>query len=173
MVHLVVDLVPWIGGSSMRMANIYVVKSRVDAVELDNLLWRVLWEPLGLPRNVRHRFRIDGRELELAVAQERRIVGGLVAVWTDETKMELRHLTVSPDVRGRGIGRSLVTDLFRIAEVQDCQCIQTIARNTSVGFFRMLGFRAAPGEAPRHPSFLYHGITFHLMEMDIPYNSKT
>jgi N-acetylglutamate synthase-like GNAT family acetyltransferase len=157
----------------MNVAYVYMVKTRADATELDALLWRVLWEPLGLPRDVRHVFRIDGRELELAAREEGRIVGGLVAVWTNETEVELRHLAVSPDARGKGIGRSLVTDLFRIAGAKKCHRIHTIARNTSVGFFRDIGFRTAPGEAPRHPSFLKHGITFHLMEMDVPYNPKT
>lgn len=57
----------------MCMANIYVMKTTADASEPDTLLWCDLWEPLCLPRDVRHGFRGDGKELELA-AREKRIV---------------------------------------------------------------------------------------------------
>jgi len=57
-----------------------------------------------------------------------------------------------------------VAELCRMAKAKRCRRIHTIARNTSAGFFRTLGFRMAPGQAPEHPAFLEHGITFELME---------
>lgn len=144
--------------------TIETVATKTDAAELDELLWRVLWEPLGLPRNVRHRFSVDGDALELIAKENKRVVGGLVAVWTASTEVELRHLAVAPDAQHRGNGRSLVAELVRIVAPRGCRRIHTIARNTSARFFRQLGFRTAPGRAPQHPAFMSHGITFELME---------
>jgi N-acetylglutamate synthase-like GNAT family acetyltransferase len=80
------------------------------------------------------------------------------------TEIELRHLAVDPSVQRKGVGRSLITDLFRIAMSRRCHRIHTIARNTSVSFFKAQGFHIASGKAPEHTVFLEHGITFELME---------
>jgi N-acetylglutamate synthase-like GNAT family acetyltransferase len=146
------------------MAIVEAVKTAGNAAETDELLWRILWQPLGLPRDIRSKFNIDGEELELTAKENGQIVGGLVAVWTADNEMELRHLAVASSVQRKGIGRSLVTKLCRIASFKMCHRIHTIARNTSSGFFREVGFRTIPGHAPEHPVFLEHGITFVLME---------
>lgn len=148
----------------VNMATEEIVKTAGDAAEVDELLWRILWQPLGFPRNIRSKFSIDGKKLELAAKENGRIVGGLVAVWTAENEIELRHLAVASDYQRKGIGQGLITELCRIASVKMCHQIHTIARNTSVDFFRKVGFRSAPGRAPEHPVFLEHGIMFELME---------
>ncbi len=141
-----------------------VVKSAQDSAELDELLWRVLWQPIGLPRDVRNNFSIDGEKIELVVKEGGRIAGGLVAVWTSENEIELRHLAVNPDYQRKGFGHSLVAGLFSVASAKPFHRVHTIARNTSVGFFHKLGFQRAPGTPPEHPVFIKHGITFELME---------
>jgi N-acetylglutamate synthase-like GNAT family acetyltransferase len=151
-------------GQKSNMATVEIVKTADDTVAVDELLWRVLWQPLGLPRNIRNKFSIDGKKIELAVKENGQIVGGLVAVWTAENEIELRHLAVDPSHQRKGIGHSLVTELFRIVSVILCHRIHTIARNTSADFFSGLGFRSVPDKTPEHPVFLNHGITFEFME---------
>lgn len=151
----------------LNMATVEIVKTVGDATEVDELLWFVLWQPLGLPRDIRSNFNIDGEKLELVAKENGQIVGGLVAVWTAENEIELRHLAVASGAQRKGIGRSLVAELCRIASVKMCRRIHTIARNTSAGFFRKVGFRAVPGRAPEHPVFLKHGITFEFMEKSV------
>ena len=146
------------------MADVETATTSADIARVDALLWRILWLPLGLPPDVRQRFSIDGEELVLAAREQGRLVGGLVAVRTGESGVELRHLAVAADAQGKGIGRSLVTELARIVASRKGRRIHTIARSTSAGFFRRLGFRTVPGQAPEHPVFLAHGITFVLME---------
>lgn len=145
-------------------ATVEIVKTAGDAAEVDELLWRVLWQPLNLPRDIRSNFNIDGEKLELAAKVESQIVGGLVAVCTAGDEIELRHLAVEPSHQRNSIGRSLVTELFHIASIKLCHRIHTIARNTSAAFFSELGFRAVPGKVPDHTVFLKHGITFVFME---------
>ncbi len=149
----------------MNAPSIQVVATATEAAELDELLWSVLWQPLGLPRTFRHELSVDGEQLELVARANGRIVGGLVAVWTAPGEVELRHLAVVPDAQGRGAGTELVADLLRRVTPNGCRRVHTIARSTSIGFFENLGFRIAPGEAPEHPAFTRHGIKFAVMEM--------
>lgn len=151
-------------GQKFNIATVEIVKTVDDAAEVDELLWRVLWQPLGLPRNTRNKFSIDGKKIELAVKENGLVVGGLVAVWTAENDIELRHLAVDSSHQRKGIGHSLVTELFRIVSGKLCHRIHTIARNTSAEFFSGLGFRSVPGKTPEHPVFLKHGVTFQFME---------
>jgi N-acetylglutamate synthase-like GNAT family acetyltransferase len=146
------------------MVTIDIVTTVDVAVKLDELLWAVLWQPLGLPRDLRHSFSLEGEELELLARKDGQAVGGLVAVWTGDTGIELRHMAVTSHTQGQGIGRSLVDELCRIAAAKKCHRIHTIARNTLVDFFKVLGFRTVPGQVSEHPVFLEHGITFELME---------
>jgi N-acetylglutamate synthase-like GNAT family acetyltransferase len=126
---------------------------------------------LGLPRDIRQTFSLKGEEFELFVQENGQLVGGLVTVWIGNTEIELRHLAVAAHAQGRGLGRDLVTELYRIAKTRYCQRIHATVRNTSAGFFRSLGFQSASGQAPEHPVFLEHGIRFELMERLIEQDS--
>jgi N-acetylglutamate synthase-like GNAT family acetyltransferase len=154
------------------VAPVEIVTTTDAAARLDELLWAVLWQPLGLPRDIRHTFSVEGEEFELLAQENGQVVGGLVAVWAGGTDIELRHLAVASHAQGHGIGRSLVTELYRIAKTRNCRRIHTIARNTSGEFFRTLGFQTAPGRAPEHPIFLEHGITFELIEKFVESDSR-
>lgn len=147
--------------------NIDLIQSVLESEKLDELLWQVLWKPLGLPRHIRRTFSIQGESFELIAKARDRILGGLVGVWTASDEIELRHLAVSPEAQNQGIGRQLIEDLIRRVREQGCRRIHTIARNTSCEFFQKAGFSAAPGIPPEHPVFLDHGIRFELMEMRI------
>ncbi|WP_024334764.1 GNAT family N-acetyltransferase [Desulfotignum balticum] len=146
------------------METVETVRTAKDIAELDELLWRVLWRPIGLPSDIRNNFSINGEKIELAVKEKGQIVGGLVAVWTSEKEIELRHLAVNPDCQREGIGQSLVAKLFSVASAKPLHRVHTIARNASVSFFRKIGFQTASGTPPEHPIFMKHGITFELME---------
>ena len=132
------------------MITVEVVKTGADAEELDELLWNALWLPLDFPREARRGFSVSGEEFELIAKRNGQIAGGLVAVWTGDTEIELRHLAVASNAERKGVGRSLLAELLRIAASKKCHRIRTIARNTPVGFFGELGFQKAQGLAPEH-----------------------
>ena len=148
----------------MSEVTIEPVASSKDIVELDEILWRVLWQPLGLPRNVRQDLSIDGESLELVAKKNGLLIGGAVVVWTGEAEVELRHLAIVPEAQNQGIGQRLIERLLEIVKLNGCQRVHTIARNKSVGFFKNLGFRMATGLVPEHPVFKKHGIVFKLMD---------
>jgi len=148
----------------MSEVTIEPTTSPKDADEFDELLWRILWQPLGLPRNVRQGFKVDGESLELVAKENGRIIGGVVAVWTGATEVELRHVAVVKEAQNKGTGRRLIESVIDIVRSRGCRRVHTIARITSSDFFRNLGFRTAPGTAPEHSVFKKHGIVFELMD---------
>jgi len=149
----------------MEQTSIDIVRSPEDLADLDELLWNVLWRPLGLSRNIRQELKVDGEAIELISKAGNTAAGCLVAVWTAPEELELRHLAVVPEAHNCGVGRLLVMRLIEIAKKRGCRRLHTIARNTSSTFFRKVGFRRASGAPPDHPVFRKHGITFELMEM--------
>ncbi len=151
----------------MECINVYTVKNKAEAEELDALLWRELWQPLGLDRNIRHKFKVEGKEIELVAKLNEQIIGGLVAIQTSDKEIELRHIAVSSNAQRKGAGRALVNKLISIASSKNFHKIRTIARNTSVDFFRAMGFQTTTEEPPEHPVFLKHGITFEIMEKEL------
>jgi len=151
----------------MTKPTIAIVNSSTESIELDHLLWEVLWKPLGLPRDFRSSLKLDGESLELVVKADRGIVGGLVANWIGDSEVEIRHNALSPEVQNRSKGRRLVTFLTSTVSGHGCIRVRTIARSTSAGFFRKLGFAISPGKPPQHPDFEKQGITFVLMKKDV------
>ncbi len=151
----------------MSEITIRKAKTTADGSGLDSLLWNVLWKPLGLSRDVRKGFSIKGEQVELVALLDGNIVGGLVAIWTDKEAVEIRHIAICVENQGWGIGKKLVTFLIDELSFKGCRSLHTIARNSSISFFEKLGFQTTPGNAPEHPVFKKHNISFHLMERPI------
>lgn len=152
---------------TMTEVNIFFPESSDQKQQIDLLLWDVLWKPLGLPRNIRDTFRVDGHEIEMAVEKDKVIVGALVGVWASNSEVELRHLAVAESMRKQGVGCRMVETFIKAVSEQGCLLVHTIARNTSEAFFRRIGFTDAPGTAPDHPDFRKHGITFVLLRRNL------
>jgi uncharacterized protein len=150
----------------MDEVEIRAVTSDSDSRDLDELLWEVLWKPIGLPQTIRQSFKLEGESVELVAVAHSEVVGGLVANWLSPIEVELRHLAVKPEAQGQTIGSRLVKRLISIVSEWNCSTVQTISRNTSAGFFRKLGFVLRPGKAPEHPVFKKHGITFELLQFE-------
>ena len=148
----------------MNDAVIEPVTTQAQAEELDQILWEVLWQPIGLPRDIRETFNLEGAHIELVATRGPEVLGGLVAVWLSADTLELRHIALRPEFQRGSIGTRLVRDLMDIAGANGCRAIQTYARNTSAGFFASVGFVPLPGEPLEHPDFSVHGISFRQME---------
>ena len=145
--------------------EIKLITSEYEFNALDELLWEVLWEPIGLPRDIRQSFMIEGEGVDLVALSGGGVIGGLSASWTFPMEVELRHLAVRPEVRRRGIGSSLVKKLIALVSQRNCSIVRTISRNTSTDFFRGMGFvPSRAGNFPDHPAFKKHGITFEMFE---------
>jgi len=117
--------------------------------ELDQLLWDVLWKPLGLPRNIRQSFKLNNSQIDLVAFDNGVAIGGLVANWLSENEIEIRHIAVSSDFQRLSVGKGLVEKLIKLVQKDNPVKIQTCARNTSFGFFTKLGF-ISTGEHLEH-----------------------
>ena len=131
--------------------------SEKERGELDELLWDVLWKPLGLPRQARESMKLDSPQIELIAAEDGVVVGGLAANMLSRSTIEIRHIAVRPDWQGRSVGRRLVEGLRDLIPGDAPAEFQTCARNTSAGFFIKLGF-SPRGEPLEHEDFAKHGI---------------
>ncbi len=151
----------------MNDTSIELLNSVTEVAKLDQLLWEILWKSLDLPRDIRDSFKLEGESLEFGAKVDNKLVGGLVANWISHTEVEIRHLAVRSEAHGQGIGTHLVTELLDHVAGQGCTRAHTIARNTTAGFLRKLGFKTATGEPPEHPLFKKYGITFELLEKDL------
>ncbi len=142
--------------------QVKLASSEEERSELDELLWDVLWRPLGLPREARESMKLDSPQIELVATEDGAVLGGLVANMLSQGTIEIRHIAVKSDRQGHSIGRRLVNELPGLIPGDAPSEFQTFARNTSVGFFTKLGFspRGAPLE---HEDWAKHGIRFQQM----------
>ena len=53
----------------MQYLEIRSVESEREARELDTILWEILWEPIGLPRDFRASVKPDREYMEFVVKQ--------------------------------------------------------------------------------------------------------
>ncbi len=149
------------------MIAIDEIRTDSEMFQLYELLWEVLWKPLDLPKNIRESFKLEGKSLEFIARSDGALVGGLVANWTSDCDVEIRHIAIKPENQKQGIGIQLIDALLKRISNKNCDRVHTIARNTSVPFFQNLGFKIAPGITPEHPLFKRRGITFELMERNV------
>jgi N-acetylglutamate synthase-like GNAT family acetyltransferase len=163
----VVVLVPICACEACADDTPYPVAAKAEAAMLDEFFWHILWQPLGLPRDIREQFRDKGEIKEFAVRRKGRLIAGLSANWTSTNEIELRHFAVHPEAQRQGVGSRLVAALREHAAGLGGRRIHTIARNTSAEFFRRSGFQDAPGSPPKHPAFTKHGISFVRLEMPL------
>ncbi len=146
--------------------NIKYAVTENEKNELYQLLWNVLWKPLGLPHDIRQSFKLNCPQIELIAIDNGNVIGGLVANRLSDDEIEIRHIAVSFDYQGRSAGRRLVGKLIELVELDVPITIHTYARNTSAGFFSKLGF-IPTGEYLEHPDFAKHGITIQKMYCEI------
>jgi N-acetylglutamate synthase-like GNAT family acetyltransferase len=144
--------------------NIKLAATQEENEGLDRLLWEVLWEPLGLPRDIRESFKLDELQIELVAIEHNSIIGALVANRLSPDEIEIRHIAVKTGFQKHSVGRQLVEELFRLVMHEAPLRIQTHARNTSTGFFIKLGFQPE-GDPVDVEKFKEHGIQMQLMSL--------
>jgi len=143
---------------------IKVAQSEDEREQLDELLWRVLWQPLELPRSIRKTFALSGEEIELVAVIGNTVIGGLAAFRSSEAEVEIRHLAVDENRQRNSVGSSLILKLFEMIKQDQHVRVRACVRNTSLGFFEKNGFAPVDDEWMEHPDFIRHGIKFRLIE---------
>ncbi len=148
----------------MHEVDIRTAAGEEESAHLAGVLWRVLWEPLGLPKDAGQAFALTLPRIELVAVRCDSVVGGLVAYRLVEGDIEIRHLAVLPQYQRQSVGRRLVCELLRRAEQEGFTGVETYARNTSAGFFAGMGF-VPTGERLEDAHFEKHGMYFERMRL--------
>ncbi len=151
----------------MKSLEVQLVKTEADSSVLDELLWQVLWAPLGLPRDVRTRFKVGGELMEMLAWAGTNPVGGAVTIWKNIDDVELRHLAIIPAWQNEGVGKKLVMGMIDELKHSGCRELYTYARDISADFFERLGFTAVSDRLLDHEAYIKYGIAVRLMKKQL------
>jgi GNAT superfamily N-acetyltransferase len=113
--------------------------------ELDQLLWEVLWRPLGFPREVRKTFPIEGSLRELGYFSNGKLLGGAVFSGDAGSIVEFHHLAVLSKAQGAGVGSALVESVVGSLPSGTAKLVAW-ARSENASFFQKQGFRVLEEE---------------------------
>lgn len=141
------------------MEVIYTVKPELLA-EADLLLYQVLWQPHGLPRDTRRKFPVEGHEYTFVAIEESQIVGCVLVISSKGKDMEFRHAAIAKGYQGEGLGTKLVQYAISYAKSNFLgQRAFVYARDTAIGFWQKQGFRSED-EIVSHSEFSNTEIKF-------------
>lgn len=135
--------------------------------EADRLLYKVLWKPYGMERDMRKRFS-PGIGQSTFVASDGEKVCGCIVACEHEDAVELRHMAVLEECRGTGIGTGLLNWVAEhLIRETGKRRIFVYARSSSAEFYLNRGFKPMGSDDwLDHPLFEPHGIRFKQLFMD-------
>ncbi|HOD03703.1 MAG TPA: GNAT family N-acetyltransferase [Anaerolineaceae bacterium] len=114
-----------------------------------SMRYRVLREPLGLPKGTEKDDYEPLSEHFMAVDDENGEILGVVKMYERETGVaQFSHLAVSPDHQGRGVGRLLVNYLEGRARELGYKSMGTTTRASATGFYERCGYRVTGIASP-------------------------
>jgi N-acetylglutamate synthase-like GNAT family acetyltransferase len=134
--------------------------------QAEGLLYRELFEPLGMEHSVRDELRAEGQERYFIAKVEHKLVGVMVLTVNGDTA-ELHHAAVNKAYRGKEIGISLWNVVHEYAKREGIRTIHLYSRNTAFGFWRRCGLEAVSDEWIEHERFTPHNIRYKKMEMNV------
>lgn len=114
--------------------------------EYFRLRWRVLREPLGLPRGA-ERDDLDHAAFHVTVRdRDDRLLGIGRLHFNDEHEAQIRYMATEPKRRRRGVGRKVIARLEEIAAKHGVKRLVLNARLDAIAFYERVGYRiVGPG----------------------------
>jgi N-acetylglutamate synthase-like GNAT family acetyltransferase len=132
--------------------------------QADQLMYDVLWEPFGLPRDIRSKFKVEGQEKVIVALDEDKVVGAMVLI-IQEAVAEIRHAAVYAKYQHSGLGRALFNHVLTLAMEYEVNKLEVYARNSAIDYWEKMGFSDISGWLD-HDFFVNHGIRFKRMVRD-------
>ncbi|MHB9095884.1 MAG: GNAT family N-acetyltransferase [Eubacteriales bacterium] len=139
----------------------FPTKNKQLLTQADDLLYHVLWQPFGLPRDTRDKFEINGEEVVFVTVREERVIAVFVLI-TRGIEAEIRHAAVHQEFHHLGIGRTLCEMVLEYAKAHGVRKIEVFGRNTAIAFWEKLGFQDK-SDWLDHDLFIKYGIRFKKM----------
>jgi GNAT superfamily N-acetyltransferase len=90
-----------------------------------------------------------------------RLVGVASFIRRGDDTWQLRGMAVEPDVRGRGVGRAIVTAGIERLQASGARQLWANGRDTALAFYERVGFQVV-GEGT-----VLHGLPHHRIELDL------
>ena len=115
-------------------------KTKKDLDTYYDLRWRILREPWGQPRGS-EKDGLEADSIHLVAKENGKIIGCGRLHFNSPKEAQIRQMAVEEDYRGKGVGKSIVMELERIARKKGADHVVTDARVVAQGFYGKLGYR--------------------------------
>jgi len=117
------------------LENITIQRMTQDDIEeiarLEKLCFSDPWVEQSFREELKHRF-----SLPLVVKSGQTILG-YMCLWHIDDQMEIANFAVSPDFRGRGIGRQMMAEVLREADQRGCTSLILSVRESNLPAIRL------------------------------------
>lgn len=122
----------------------FILPSDPTFLEVEELRYRVLYEPFGLDRHAVAFNDADPASRHVVAFLRGELVGyGRLVISGDVA--QIRHLCVSPSARRQGVGRAILEALLQRARTEGASMAFLNARLTALGLYREFGFEDTGG----------------------------
>ena len=115
--------------------------------EVLNLYYDVLYGPFGVARDVEWYRPAHGSKFAVALDADGAFLGSArLLPAAGEVERQVRQVVVAPEAQGRGVGRSLMAGIERVAIEEGARELWLNARRTAYGFYAATGWEYAGEE---------------------------
>ena len=117
------------------LENITIQRMTRDDIEeiarLEKLCFSDPWVKESFREELKHRFSVP------LVVKSGPTIAGYMCLWHIDDQMEIANFAVSPDFRGRGIGRKMMEEVLRVAEERSCTNLILSVRESNLPAIRL------------------------------------
>jgi thioesterase domain-containing protein len=122
------------------MYRVETPKSEAEIEAYFDFRWQMLGEPFNFPKGS-ERDEYEGvAEHRVALNQKGEIIAVGRLHFNTPEEAQMKHIAVSADLRGKGVGKLIVSSLEAEARANGVQRIVTNSRDTSIQFFESCGY---------------------------------
>lgn len=109
--------------------------------DIQDLSYRVLYAPFGVPRNADWYHPAHGSVFVVALSSGGAILGAARLLPAQgEPMRQVRQVVVAPEAQGHGVGRFLMRRIEEVAAEQGAGRVWLEARESAFGFYEAIGY---------------------------------
>jgi ribosomal protein S18 acetylase RimI-like enzyme len=112
------------------------IKARLDEAQVQELLELAVFPDPDKLKQVIARYKQDDRKL-LGYESEGEMIGVIGYSFADRQTIEINHIAVVPEMRGKGYGRGLILELLALEKPE---LVFAETDEDAVDFYRSIGF---------------------------------